>query len=82
MKRIRIEVCPQKRAAKHWKVTKAGVAYAQHDRQADAISTAVNLAWVLVAQGWWVTLKIKRRDGTIRDERTYPRSSDPRRSKG
>jgi hypothetical protein len=28
------------------------------------------------------SLKIKREDGTIQEERTYPRSSDPRRSIG
>lgn len=28
------------------------------------------------------SLRIHRRDGTIQEERTYPRSSDPRKTKG
>ena len=28
------------------------------------------------------TVKIKKRDGKIQEERTYPRAADPRRSKG
>ena len=28
------------------------------------------------------SLRIHRKDGTIQEERTYPRSSDPKRSKG
>lgn len=79
MKRIRLEVCPQR---KRWKVTKASAIHAKHDRQRDAIATAVLLAKQLVADGELVTLKIKGRDGRVRDERTYPRSSDPRRTRG
>jgi hypothetical protein len=29
-----------------------------------------------------VTVRIHRRDGRIREERTYPRSADPKRSRG
>lgn len=84
MKRIRLEVCPQKgRSKAHpWKVTQAGQTMFQHDTQGEAISSARVLAETLVIQGNRVTLKIKRPNGEIREERTYPRSSDPRRSKG
>lgn len=83
MKRIRLEVCPQPtRTRRQWKVTKAGAIHAQHNRQRDAIGTAVLLARQLAAAGEIVTLKIKGRHGRIREERTYPRSSDPRRTKG
>jgi hypothetical protein len=77
--RIRLEVCP---SSKVWRVTKKGTLFFTYVRQADAIAGAVVLAKELEKGGQLVTLKIKRRDGTIRDERTYPRSSDPRRSKG
>jgi hypothetical protein len=82
VKRIRLEVCPQKTGIRRWKLTKAGHKVADADTQQHAIAAAVTLAKELEKSGQLVTLKIKRRDGTIRDERTYPRSSDPRRSKG
>lgn len=82
MKRIRLEVCPQRRSVKPWKVTKNGALLAELNTQRLAIFAARTLAKGLVARGEVVTLKIKRPDGTIREERTYPRSSDPRRTKG
>ncbi|MFJ4454181.1 DUF2188 domain-containing protein [Pseudomonas sp. NPDC089392] len=33
-------------------------------------------------QGKTVSVKIHKADGTFEEERTYPRSADPRRSKG
>ena len=82
MKRIKLEVCPQKTGIRPWKVTKAGSKIADADTQQHAIAAGVTLAKELEKSGQLVTLKIKRRDGTVRDERTYPRSSDPRRTKG
>lgn len=83
MARVRLEVCPQRgRDGKPWKVTKGGKLWAESDRQSYGIALAVTLAHQLADRGELVTLKIKRPDGRIRDERTYPRSSDPRRSKG
>lgn len=84
MKRVRIEVCPQnvRNKAHPWKVTQDGQTLFEHGTQAEAIAAARILVDTLVMQGRTATLKIKRPDGTIRDERTYPRSSDPRRSKG
>lgn len=81
MKRVRLEVVTQKRG-RPWKVTKAGVKHAEADTQALAIELARTLARAIVAEGRTVNLKIKRPNGQIRDERTYPRSSDPRRSRG
>lgn len=80
-KRIRLEVCPQK-GRWPWKVTVSGRTEYQEQTQADAIARARKWIAGLLKMGHTATLKIKRPDGTIRDERTYPRSSDPRRSKG
>lgn len=82
MKRIRLEVCPQKGAEKPWKVTKDGTFWGSCRTQADAIALGVTLGNQLAAKGELITLKIKGRNGKIREERTYPRSSDPRRSRG
>lgn len=82
MSRIRLEVCPQMRGSKPWKVTKNGHKLADIGTQALAIFAARTLAKGLVDRGEIVTLKIKRPNGEIREERTYPRSSDPRRSRG
>lgn len=84
MKRVRIEVCPQKgrNKAHPWKVTQDSQTLFEHDTQREATTAARLLADTLVMQGRTATLKIKRPNGEVRDERTYPRSSDPRRSKG
>lgn len=82
MKRIRLEVSPSK-SRKLWSVTGLG-----GDRLyvADTQTEAIELARLYIRTGmkagYTFTLKIKRPDGTIREERTYPRSSDPRRTKG
>lgn len=63
-------------------VTQDGQKIASATTQANAIDLARVQADMLVGNGRTVTLKIKRPNGHIREERTYPRSSDPRRSKG
>lgn len=80
MKRIRMEVLPAKPSG--WSVTADGAEVTKAKTQAEAILMARIHAELLVGQGRTVTLEIKRRDGTIREERTYPRSSDPRKTKG
>lgn len=80
MKRIRMEVLPAKPGG--WAMTADGAMLAVANTQAEAILMARIHAELLVGQGTTVTLKIKRRDGRIRQEWTYPRSSDPRRTKG
>lgn len=79
MKRIRMEVAPWQG---RWKITKCGPGFWMRDTQADAIKAAREVIQNLVEKGSYVSLKIKRRNGTILEERTYPRSSDPKRSKG
>lgn len=81
MKRIHLEVCPDKRVG-DWKVTVSRVVEFRLPTQGEAIAAAVRWANAEAKAGKWLTLKIKRPDGRVRDERTYPRSSDPRRSKG
>lgn len=81
MKPIRLEVCPQK-GEWPWKVTVSGKTEYHEATQSLAINKALRRAACLVKNGYTVRLNIKRPDGTIRDERTYPRSSDPRRTKG
>ncbi len=80
-RRIRLEVCPDKRA-RDWKVTVSGEVKFRRPTQREAIAVAVKWCNAEAKAGKLLTLKIKRPNGQIRDERTYPRSSDPRRSKG
>ena len=86
-KRVKLEVCPNKKQGKNWtghkwKITQDGALLFLHTTQETAISAARIVVDTLLMRGLTVTLKIKRPDGTIRDERTYPRSSDPKRTKG
>lgn len=84
MARVRMEVCPNKarNRTQPWKVTKAGQLLFEHRTQRAAIDAARLAADCVVLEGNTVTLKIKRPTGEVRDERTYPRGSDPRNSKG
>lgn len=79
--RIRMEVCPS-RKPRPWKVTVDRKLLLDCQTQGQGIDTARAHAQRLVAKGELVTLKIKRPNGEIRDERTYPRSSDPRGTRG
>lgn len=81
-KRIRMEVCPQSRGERPWKVTRNGDRVSQCMTQADGIDLARRLIEIGMAQGNTYEMLIKRPNGVVRDARTYPRSSDPRRSKG
>lgn len=51
-------------------------------RKADAIRDAIARARAWAESGGSVSLRIYGKNGRIQEERTYPRSSDPRRSKG
>lgn len=83
MKRIKLEVCPQKGNKEFpWKLTEDGQVMFLGQTQREAIRAARLTTDALMMNGLTISLKIKRRDGTIREERTYPRSSDPRRTKG
>lgn len=82
-KRTRIEVAPQKgNAARPWKVTMDSALMEDFPTQAAATAAATGVCNGLVKKGELVTLKIKHANGKVREERTYPRSSDPARTPG
>ena len=62
-----------------WELKKAGA-----ERASKRSSTKQELVASLSEffQGKTASVKIHKVDGTIEEERTYPRSDDPRRSKG
>ncbi|HEN8727069.1 TPA: DUF2188 domain-containing protein [Pseudomonas putida] len=62
-----------------WELKKAGA-----ERASKRSSTKQELVASLsdFFQGKTASVKIHKADGTIEEERTYPRSDDPRRSKG
>ena len=62
-----------------WELKKAGA-----ERASKSSSTKQELVASLSEffQGKTASVKIHKADGTIEEERTYPRSDDPRRSKG
>lgn len=83
-KRTQVHVVPD-RKSRRWFVKVNGRVndylawpYLGWPRKRDAVAYAVDLAKYRQPS----TLKIHKRDGTIQEERTYPRSSDPRRTKG
>lgn len=83
MKRIRYEVQLRKKLAYPkglWWVLRNGRRESGGRRKADTIKWAVRLAREDLQAGNLSQLVIKRRDGTIQDERTY--GHDPRRTKG
>lgn len=62
-----------------WKASESGGnVVASGKRKSDVVRDAARIA----RQQPSASLRIQGRDGRIQDERTYPRSSDPRRSKG
>jgi hypothetical protein len=64
-----------------WKITRNGDVVAYDDTQKQVVATAVllcNKRWK--EQGILSELQIRRRDGTVRDARTY--GKDPRGIKG
>ncbi|AUY33698.1 MULTISPECIES: DUF2188 domain-containing protein [Pseudomonas] len=65
--------------AEGWELKKAGA-----ERASKRSSTKQELVASLSEffQGKTASVKIHKADGTIEEERTYPRSDDPRRSKG
>ena len=67
------------RSGNGWKATESGGnVVASGKRKSDMVRDAAKVA----RQQPSASLRIQGRDGRIQDERTYPRSSDPRRSKG
>jgi len=80
-KRIRVEVRPDK-AAGCWKVFAGAELLSEHPTQRKAVAAAAKWCRAEALAGKLLTLKIKGRNGQIRDDRTYPRASDPKRSRG
>jgi hypothetical protein len=66
------------KASAGWKVASGGSTLAEARTKAQAVRRGVQLA----KEGQPSSLQIKGRDGRIQEERTYPRSSDPRKTKG
>ncbi|HDS1733157.1 DUF2188 domain-containing protein [Pseudomonas sp. BP8] len=62
-----------------WELKKAGA-----DRASKRAATKQELVSMLsdFLDGKTASVKIHKADGTIEEERTYPRSADPRRTKG
>ena len=62
-----------------WELKKEGAA-----RASKTASTKVEIIKLATEflQGKTVSLKIHKEDGTIQEERTYPRSADPTQTKG
>ena len=63
----------------HWILKKRGAERAS--KTADTKSEIIKLA-VEFLEGKTASPKIHKEDGTIQEERTYPRSADPTRTKG
>ena len=64
---------------KGWALTKQGAQRAS--KSADTKAEITKLATDFL-EGKTASLKIHKEDGTIQEERTYPRSADPSKTKG
>jgi hypothetical protein len=64
---------------KFWALTKEGAQRASKTASTKAEITALAVEFL---QSKTASLKIHKEDGTIQEERTFPRSADPRKSKG
>ncbi|WP_263140213.1 DUF2188 domain-containing protein [Pseudomonas sp. RIT-PI-AD] len=64
---------------KGWELRKVGAARAS--KLADTKNEILELT-ASYMDGKTASVKIHKEDGTIQEERTYPRSADPRRSQG
>ncbi len=80
MKRLAIRVKWNK--SHEWWEVAGGELFAEYQHKADAVARAASEARALAAAGCRVQVVSHRQDGVIQWERTYPRSSDPRRSMG
>jgi hypothetical protein len=68
-----------KKAEKSWELVKEGAQRAS--KTADTKAQMIDIAGEFL-QGKTASLKIHKEDGTIQEERTFPRAADPRKSKG
>ena len=67
------------KADKNWMLVKEGAQRASKTAHTKAEITAIASVFL---QGKTASLKIHKEDGTIQEERTFPRAADPRTSKG
>lgn len=82
MKRIHMEVAPQRNQVLPWKITIGGQFVEGFPVRARAVDVAMAAANGIATDGGLVTLKLKGRNGRVQQERTYPRSSDPTETEG
>lgn len=76
------EVVPVPGDDEGWHVTRDSHVLQWHADKTGAVLDAVDRAVSEAEQGGLTSLRIKGQDGRIQQERTYPRSSDPRRTRG
>ncbi|MXI49847.1 DUF2188 domain-containing protein [Pseudomonas moraviensis] len=62
-----------------WELVKEGAQRASRTASTKAEITEIASEFL---QGKTASLKIHKEDGTIQEERTFPRSADPRKTKG
>jgi hypothetical protein len=68
-----------KKAEKLWELIKEGAQRASKSATTKAEITKMASEFL---QGKTASLKIHKEDGTIQEERTFPRAADPRKTKG
>ncbi|WP_323164894.1 DUF2188 domain-containing protein [Pseudomonas atacamensis] len=68
-----------KKAENLWELIKEGAQRASKTASTKAEITEIASEFL---QGKKASLKIHKEDGTIQEERTFPRSADPRQTKG
>lgn len=67
------------KSEKGWELKKAGATRASKKAETKAEIIKLSIEFL---NGKTASLKIHKEDGTIQEERTYPRSADPIKSKG
>jgi hypothetical protein len=68
-----------KKTEKLWELVKEGAQRASKTASTKAEITEIASEFL---QGKTASLKIHKEDGTIQEKRTFPRSADPRKTKG
>ena len=80
--RIYYEVVPAPDPDSGWNVTRDGHTVGWEPTKEEAVDVATDAARTEAVEGQPTSVRIKKLDGRIQEERTYPRSSDPRRYPG
>lgn len=74
-----MENCHITKKENAWELVKEGAQRASKTASTKAEVTEIASEFL---QGKTVSLKIHKEDGTIQEERTFPRAADPRKTKG